>query len=255
MPEFKALTIHVHTDEEPCPAWRPTDEGVAAVTSRDEVLRGHLKAAREHLCAAQPQCVIVASRAQLQLALDRIDYVAGREGVDPGDTFTVCGGGMCSEGHTYREGCLLYEPPAEAQPFRVTTKLEDDIANGTGAVWSLSRIYQVASDAIVSGPGYGSLAKALDMLRWHVDHAEDGPGPQPSDDDVVDVVIHGEFTDAQAAMVAALTVESLRRFPGTSTTYATKVAAQTVRMARGAERPGWDEDDITAAIDMITARR
>jgi hypothetical protein len=58
-----------------------------AVEPIEADLRGHLKVAREHLCAAQPQCVIVASRYQLQQALDRIDYVAHHEGVEPGDTF------------------------------------------------------------------------------------------------------------------------------------------------------------------------
>lgn len=53
-----------------------------------EQLRGQLKAAHEALCAAQPQCVILASRHQLQAAIDRISYVAAREGIDPGDTFS-----------------------------------------------------------------------------------------------------------------------------------------------------------------------
>lgn len=136
----------------------------APARTRADALRGHLKAAHEHLCSAQVHCVIVASRAQLGEAIDRISFVAGREGVDPGDTFTAR--------------------------------------------------------------------------------------------DVIDAVIEGEFTDAQAAMIVALvaTMHALDRV-GTdirlNLPHVVKRAADVVRMARGADTPGWDEADLIIAIESL----
>lgn len=158
----KALTMlawHVEHGE----AEAITVAETRARTRADE-LRGHLKAAHEHLCSAQVHCVIVASRVQLGEAIDRISYVAGREGVDPGDTFTA--------------------------------------------------------------------------------------------PDVIDAVIEGEFTDHQAAMIIALVAVCRATHDGAHPVSApgyVRKAADVVRMARGADTPGWDEADILMAIEAVTS--
>jgi hypothetical protein len=172
------------------------------MTDRDELLRSRLKAAHEALCAAQPQCVIVASRHQLQAALDRISYVAAREGIEPGDTFSPLadlrsdvldqlptGDMLMAE----RELCdRLAEALRLTAEWSMATALPGwswfdalteyraargwDVLPATGLpagvseseaaepVWSLTRIRETLDEPFADEH---SRAKAMRMLRWH----------------------------------------------------------------------------------------
>lgn len=171
------------------------------MTDRDELLRSRLKAAHEALCAAQPQCVIVASRHQLQLAIQRIEYVAAHEGIEPGDTFTPLtnqsadlinpDAGLADRlaealrltaewsqaialpGWSWFDALTEYHEargwdrlPATGLPAGITE------AEAAEPVWSLSRIRETLDDPFVAPH---EQAKAIRALRWHEQREHDVP--------------------------------------------------------------------------------
>lgn len=184
-------------------AWWASLQYEGKLTLRPEGdLRGHLKVAHEHLCSAQARCVIVASRHQLQAALDRISYVAAREGIEPGDTFSPLADlhqdvlDQLLTGHMLMAERELCDRVAEA--LRLTAEWSMaialpgwswfdalteyraergwDVLPATGLpagvteaehaepVWSLTRIRETLDDPFTEEP---TRAKAMRMLRWH----------------------------------------------------------------------------------------
>lgn len=136
-----------------CEACRSGAQFIPPPGDRADQMYRWLHGAREALCLAQHQLAVVSWRAMLGKAVAHIDYVGSRE----------CG----EQWSRFDRADTL----ADTEPVQAET---------TEAVWSLRRIY----DELAWRSTDYATTKALEMLAWHVQHAEQetvaaDPGPQP----------------------------------------------------------------------------
>lgn len=247
---FESITIHMHRDDEPCPAWRATPEGVAAATPLDAALARLVD--EWGTLGVLHKLVDPLERADALAVVDA--YLRDRSVRD-----LECGP-ACSEGHTYvnddTSGCSLAgrsepEDATKVDGARMSTLPQPGVPTmnllADEPVWSLRRIYEALEWRATDH----NTVRALDMLRWHVEHGE--ATAVAAADIVVDAVVEGEFTDAQAAMIVGLVAV----LQATGATHMLghrgliSKAADLVREARDST-PGWDEGDLLVLLGLVT---